>query len=83
MWHTHLYDGKTITDNFMQRELKYDIAKGIAIILVIVGHGHCISPLTLSFIYSFHMPLFFFASGYIAVKTCRLDDIRGGVFVCK
>lgn len=63
MWHTHLHEGKTITDNFMQRELKYDIAKGIAIILVIVGHGHCISPLTLSFIYSFHMPLFFIIAG--------------------
>ena len=39
----------------MQRELKYDIAKGIAIILVIVGHGHCISHLTSSFIYSFQI----------------------------
>ena len=43
MWHTHLHEGKTITDNFMQRELKYDIAKGIAIILVIIVHETFIS----------------------------------------
>ena len=76
MWHTHLYDGKTITDNFMQRELKYDIAKGIAIILVIVGHGHCISPLTLSFIYSFHMPLFFIIAGVFYHERGIKESVR-------
>lgn len=76
MWHTHLYEGKTITDKFMQRELKYDIAKGIAIILVIVGHGHCISHLTLSFIYSFHMPLFFIIAGYFYHERGIKDSVR-------
>ena len=76
MWHTHLHEGKTITDNFMQRELKYDIAKGIAIILVIVGHGHCISPLTLSFIYSFHMPLFFIIAGVFYHERGIKESLR-------
>ena len=76
MCHTHLYEGKTITDKFMQRELKYDIAKGIAIILVIVGHGHCISHLTLSFIYSFHMPLFFIIAGYFYHERGIKESVR-------
>ena len=76
MWHTHLHEGKTTTDNFMQRELKYDIAKGIAIILVIVGHGHCISPLTLSFIYSFHMPLFFIIAGVFYHERGIKESVR-------
>lgn len=45
---------------------RYDaitIAKAIAIILMVVGHAGCPSALY-SFIYMFHMPLFFFVSGY-------------------
>ena len=60
----------------MQRELKYDIAKGIAIILVIVGHGHCISHLTSSFIYSFHMPLFFIIAGYFYHERGIKESVR-------
>lgn len=39
------------------------IAKGIGIILVVVGHSST-SIKILNFIYLFHMPLFFFISGY-------------------
>lgn len=60
----------------MQRELKYDIAKGIAIILVIVGHGHCISHLTSSFIYSFHMPLFFIIAGVFYHERGIKESVR-------
>ncbi len=35
-----------------------DIAKGIAIIAMIIGHG-CPKRAIVSFIFSFHMPLFF------------------------
>ena len=54
----------------MQKRLDYlDIAKGIGILLVIIGHcqiGH--SQIGMlgnihSYLYSFHMPLFFFISG--------------------
>lgn len=41
---------------------EYDILKGIGIILVLLGHTG-ISGLPYNFIYAFHMPLFFFASG--------------------
>lgn len=39
------------------------IAKGLGIILMVIGHSGC--PILLKdFIYLFHMPLFYFASGY-------------------
>ena len=41
-----------------------DILKGLGIILVIMGHQR-LSPELLNYIYLFHMPLFFFISGYL------------------
>lgn len=46
-----------------ERDNSISILKGIGIILVIIGHS-CCPPLLYSIIYSFHMPLFFIASGY-------------------
>lgn len=40
-----------------------DIAKGIAIILMVIGHTS-IPNIASNFIYAFHMPLFFIASGF-------------------
>ncbi len=42
-----------------------DIAKGIGILLVVLGHNdmNAYHPLLHRFIYAFHMPLFFFLSG--------------------
>ncbi len=50
-----------------------DILKGIGIILVVIGH--CLSrkthgDLPIDFIYSFHMPLFFIASGIFFSEKC-------------
>lgn len=42
--------------------LHFDIAKGIGIILVIIGHT--VGGLVHKFIFSFHMPLFFLIGGY-------------------
>lgn len=41
---------------------EYDVLKGIGILLVVLGHTG-ISGLPYTFIYAFHMPLFFFVSG--------------------
>lgn len=56
------------------RLITLDIAKTICIILVVIGHYHPEnSPTWFSsirdIIYSFHMPLFMFASGYIYIST--------------
>lgn len=52
-----------------------DVAKGLGIILVVIGHvmspvmsGNSILEWLYSVIYTFHMPLFFFVSGYVAKK---------------
>ncbi|MGE7952168.1 acyltransferase family protein [Lysinibacillus xylanilyticus] len=41
-----------------------DVLKGLGIILVILGHIR-LSPELINYIYLFHMPLFFFISGYL------------------
>lgn len=70
-----------------QRNLYFDIVKGIAIILVVIGHciqyGSGTKMLTerlfynaLSFraIYSFHMSLFMLVSGYLFWNSCLKHD---------
>lgn len=42
-----------------------DVAKGIGIILVILGHLVCYNSKLSCIIFSFHMPLFFFISGIL------------------
>ncbi|WP_306538232.1 acyltransferase family protein [Megasphaera sp.] len=41
-----------------------DLAKGIAILLVIIGHTVMFGSMARNLIFSFHMPLFFVLSGY-------------------
>jgi len=71
----------------MQRNLFFDIIKGIAIILMVLGHSiefggglvyrdsgdYFNNPLFL-FIYSFHMPLFMMVSGYFYYYTASRRD---------
>jgi len=55
-----------------ERIVYIDIAKGIGILLVVLAHSDLalVSPYLHQFIYSFHVPLFFFLSGYFFnVKT--------------
>lgn len=47
-----------------QREIWIDVAKGLGIILVVLGHT-LIPDGIVKFIFAFHMPLFFFISGYL------------------
>lgn len=50
-----------------------DNARAIGIILVLFGHTHGINPVAHKYIYSFHMPLFFFLSGYVLKKNYLSD----------
>lgn len=62
------------------------IVKGIAILLVILGHaitqtgkeGVFLSKVH-QVIYSFHMPLFFFASGFLSVRLLEARDWRSRI----
>ena len=70
----------------MKRIVTLDIAKAICIILVVIGHYiPDNSPdwyvLMRTFIYSFHMPLFMFASGFIYMATRREEGY--GQFIWK
>lgn len=64
----------------MSKRIAYlDIARGIGIVLVVLGHNdfEVISPFIQRLIYSFHMPLFFFLSGYfINAATPFLDFLK-------
>ncbi|WP_423774687.1 acyltransferase family protein [Bacteroides heparinolyticus] len=60
-----------------QRDKTLDIAKGICIILMVIGHSGCPEYL-FNFIYLFHMPCFFFISGWL-LKDQYIDDLRTGL----
>lgn len=53
-----------------------DIANGIGIILVIIGHMPIKNEYCRDFIYSFHMPLFFLISGYFFKHTDNKKCLR-------
>lgn len=57
----------------VQRNSAVDIAKGIAIICMVIGHSGC-PQLIHNFMYSFQVPLFFLASGY-CLKETYINDI--------
>lgn len=48
-----------------KRDNVLDIAKGIAIILMVIGHCYSKQNIVLTLIYAFHMPVFFMISGII------------------
>lgn len=50
-----------------------DYLKAVGIILMVLGHSGCSIPYIRQFIYMFHMPLFFIASGY-CFKVAYLNN---------
>lgn len=74
-----------------KKRLQYiDIAKGICILLVVIGHilqynfEGSAKDSTFSFIYSFHMPVFMLLSGYVAALSHRrIDRIEASNFIKK
>lgn len=47
------------------RDIRIDIARGIGILLVVIGHLVQYGHSTFNYIFAFHMPLFYFLSGYV------------------
>lgn len=60
----------------MERNRTFDVLKGIAIVLVIIGHLPGLPHFLHNFIYSFHMPLFFFVSGWFYKEKSGLAYIK-------
>ena len=62
-----------------------DIARGIGIFLVVLGHSFPDSQFNNSnfyayiykLIYSFHMPFFFIISGFFAYKIYEIENLKG------
>lgn len=64
-----------------ERDIEIDIAKGIGILLVIVGHCNVVPYMPYRhFIFTFHMPLFFIFSGFFfrkkEVKSLLKSDVK-------
>lgn len=57
-----------------------DVAKGLGIILVVIGHVS-INNIINTWIYSFHMPLFFVISGYL--NSCSKKKISNKKYIIK
>ena len=60
-----------------------DVAKGMGIVLVVLGHAIAdilpnvyIFRKTFQIIYSFHMPLFFFLSGFCGIKALQKRQLH-------
>lgn len=49
----------------LERSYVLDNMKAIGILLVVIGHAKWLDDDLVKFIYAFHMPLFFFISGYL------------------
>lgn len=60
------------------RDYSLDIAKGICILFMVVGHSGCPAYLQ-TFIYMFHMPCFFFVSGWL-LNDKYLSDLKKGLY---
>ena len=67
-----------------QRDEYLDFVKGIAVFLVVYGHciqyfsicGDFFENIIFKYIYSFHMPLFMFISGYLFFRTVSRHTLR-------
>lgn len=61
-----------------EKHLEYiDMVKGIGIILVVIGHSTYVSENTLTWLASFHMPLFFLVSGILFAHKGSMKEPFG------
>lgn len=71
----HIRDKSISTKQTKKRFMWLDIAKSIAIFLMIEGHLAPYAGTVRNFIYSFHMPLFFIATGFTAHKVTTRKEL--------
>lgn len=69
-----MYDNSK--ENCINRNIIIDISKALGIFLVVIGHTNNVF---VSYIYQFHMPLFFFLSGYVFKKN-KIFALKNYIF---
>lgn len=74
MLNTTNSDTATVSEPKKKRILWLDIAKAIAIFAMIEGHTAPYGGALRNFIYSFHMPLFFIATGFTTRAVTTWQD---------
>ena len=62
-----------MSEHTKSRNSAFDIGKGLAILCVFYGHFVSTTDLSTQFVYRFHLPYFFFVSGYY-FKQCSKAD---------
>ena len=62
----------------ISRNIQIDITKGIAIVLMIIGHCSLFDGTVRYLIFSFHMPLFFIFSGYFFRDKSIVEVVKTG-----
>ena len=66
---------REMNDIIHERVVWLDVLKGIGIILVVLGHVSS-NQIIYQWVYSFHMPIFFFAAGWLYKKKTILEDLK-------
>lgn len=66
----------------MNRNSSLDMLKGIGIFLVVLGHATFVNEKIITYIFSFHMPLFFIVSGILMNLTYK-EDLTIQTFLTK
>lgn len=61
----------------MKRIGYIDAAKGLGIILIVLGHSQ-LPQIIIDWIFSFHVPLFFIISGFFIRKKSVIDEVKSG-----
>lgn len=60
----------------IKREQWLDVAKMVGILLVVYGHSSAGGPQSITYIYWFHMPLFFMISGYLFKPVNTFSELK-------
>lgn len=69
------------TAGSVRRDERLDAIRGLGMVFIIIGHSVSVESWARSFIFSFHVPLFYFVSGYLfSVKPGKLKKtlLRSG-----
>lgn len=63
-----------------ERSLTLDVAKGIGLLLVVLGHLVSSSSIASTIIFAFHMPLFFVIHGYLVAENKSWKKLFKNIF---